>query len=147
MDQPICRKGVISARFKPGTRRAFWSSAVTPLQARLSAIAIVAAMLVTGVAPLFANELAHHACLAHHHDCSKVARLKACCAAEQGDRSEEATPAAGKTQVAQPVADRTMVVTSATLGLPGLLRHARAWTTAPPSSAPDLVTLFGTFLI
>lgn len=118
-----------------------------PLRARLSSTAIVAAMLVTGVAPLFANEPAHRACLAPHHDCSKMARLKACCGAEQGDRSDQATPAAGKTQIAQPVAHSTMDVTSATLALPGLLRHARAWTTASCSSPPDLVTLFGTFLI
>lgn len=117
-----------------------------PLRARLSAIAIVAAMLVTGAAPLFASEPAQP-CAAHHHDCSKAAQLKGCCCIEQGDRSNEATPAAGKTQIAQPIGDATAVVTSASLALPALLRHACALTTAPCSSPPDLITLFGTFLI
>ena len=66
---------------------------------------------------------------------------------DQGDRSDEATPATGKAQVAQPVAVGTMAVTSAPLALPDLLRHARALTTSPRSSPPDLITLFGTFLI
>ena len=118
-----------------------------PLRAPLSAIAIVAAMLVTGAAPLLASEPAQPACATHHHDCSQTAQMKGCCCIEQGDRSNEATPAAGKTQVAQPVADGTVVVTSAALALPGLLRHARALTTSPRSSPPDLITLFGTFLI
>ena len=65
---------------------------------------------------------------------------------DQGDRSDEATPATGKAQIAQPVVG-TMVVASVPPMLAGLLRHARAWTTAPRSSPPDLITLFGTFLI
>ena len=117
-----------------------------PLRARLSAIAIVAAMLVTGAAPLFANGPTHRACLAHHHDCTKAARLSGCCGMDQGDRADEATPAMGKAQIAQPVVG-TMVVASAPPVLPDLLRHERAWTTAPRSSPPDLITLFGTFLI
>ena len=145
MDSDDSLKGAVSGHFHPGTRPAP-RVVVIPLRARLSAIAIVATMLVTGAAPLFANEPSHRACLAHHHDRCKMARLNACCA-EQGDRSDQATPASGKTQIAQPVADGTMVVTSATLARPSLLRHARAWTTAPRSSPPDLVTLFGTFLI
>lgn len=119
---------------------------MTPLRARLSAMSIVAAMLVTGAAPLFANGSAHRACLAHHHDCTKAARLSGCCGRDQGDRSNEATPATGKAQVAQPVAG-TMAVTSVPLPVPDLLRRARALTTSPRSSPPDLVTLFGTFLI
>jgi hypothetical protein len=64
---------------------------------------------------------------------------------DQGDRSNEAPPATGKAQIAQPVVS-TIVIASAPPMLPGLLRHARAWTTAR-SSPPDLITLFGTFLI
>jgi hypothetical protein len=120
---------------------------VIPFRARLSAIAIVAAMLVGGAAPLFASEPAQPACATHHHDCNKTAQLKGCCCIEPGDRSNEATPAGGKTQVAQPVADGTMVVAGAALALPGLLRHARTLRASPRSSPPDLVTLFGTFLI
>jgi hypothetical protein len=63
------------------------------------------------------------------------------------DGSDETTPAAGKTQLAQPVADGTLGVTSAPLALPAALRHACALTTAPRPSLPDLITLFGTFLI
>jgi hypothetical protein len=118
---------------------------VTGLRVRLSAFAVMAAMLVTGAAPLFANAPAHRACLAHQHDCSQTARL--CCCVESGNGSNEVTPAAGKTQVAQPVADGTMGVTIVTLTLPGLPRHACALTAAPRSSPPDLITLFGTFLI
>ena len=117
-----------------------------PFRSRLSAIAIVAAMLVTGAAPALANGSAHRACLAHQHDCTKTARLSDCCRMDQGDRSDEATPATGKAQVAQPVAG-TMDGTSAPLAVPNLLGHARALTTSPGSSPPDLITLFGTFLI
>ena len=129
-----------------GTGRAPSKTIVNSLRVRLSAMALVSAMLVTGAAPLFASEPAQP-CATHHHDCNTAAQLKGCCCIEQGDRSNEATPAGGKTQVAQPVADSTVVVTSAALALPGLLRHARALTTCPRSSPPDLVTLFGTFLI
>jgi hypothetical protein len=66
---------------------------------------------------------------------------------ERSDRSSEATPAGGKTQLDQPVTDGTAVVTRAALVLPELLGHARARTAFPRSSPPDLVTLFGTFLI
>jgi hypothetical protein len=120
---------------------------VRSIRARLTAIAIVAAVLTTGAGSLFANGMVHHACLAHHHDCSTTARLTGCCGLEQGDRSNEAIPTTGKTQVAQPVADGTIVVRCAQLTEPDLLRHARAFSTAPRSSLPDLITLFGTFLI
>ena len=106
----------------------------------------MAAMLVTSAAPLLACEPAQP-CAAHHHDCGKTAQLKDDCCIDQGNRSNEATPAAGKTQIAQPIADAAAVLTSASLALPALLRHACAQTTAPCSSPPDLITLFGTFLI
>jgi hypothetical protein len=109
-------------------------------------MAIVAAMLVAGAAPLLANGSAHRECPAHHHDCTKAARLSGCCGMDQGDRSDEATPATGRAQVAQPVAG-AMAVTSPPLAVPDLLGHARALTTSPRSSPPDLITLFGTFLI
>ena len=118
-----------------------------PFRARLSAIAIVAAMLVTAAAPLLASGSAHRACLAHHHDCTKAARLSGCCEMDHGDRSNDATPANGKTHVAQPVADGTIIVAKATLAAPGLLRHVRALMISPCSPPPDLITLFGTFLI
>jgi hypothetical protein len=113
---------------------------------RLTAIAIVAAVITAGAGSLFANGV-HHACLAHHHDCSTTARLTGCCGLEQGDRSNEAIPTTGKTQVAQPVADDTIVVGCAELIVPDLLRHGRALSTASRLSHPDLITLFGTFLI
>lgn len=109
-------------------------------------MALVSAMLVTGAAPVFAADQTRP-CATHHHDCSKTTQLKGCCCVERGDRSNEATPAAGKTQVPQPVADSTLVVDSATVAAPGLLRFARALDTSPRSSPPDLITLFGTFLI
>lgn len=109
-------------------------------------MAIVATMLVTGAAPLLANGSAHRACLTQHHDCTNAARLSGCCGMGQGDRSNEATPATGKAQAAQPVAG-TMAATSAPPAVPDLLGHALALTTSPRSSPPDLITLFGTFLI
>lgn len=103
-------------------------------------------MLMSGTAPLFADGSAHRTCLAHHHDCTKTARLSGCCGMDQGDRSNEATPAPGKAQIAQPVVG-TMAVSSTPLAVPDLLGHARALTTSPRPSPPDLITLFGTFLI
>jgi hypothetical protein len=119
---------------------------VIRFRVRLSAIAIVVAMLVTGAVPLFANGPVHRACLTQHHDCTKAARLSGCCGLDQGDRSDEATLATGKAQIAQPVVG-PMAVASAPSILPDLLGDARAWTTAPRSSRSDLITLFGTFLI
>jgi hypothetical protein len=117
---------------------------VIRLRGRLSAIAIVAAILVAGAAPLLANGSAHPACVAHHHDCSTTTQWKCCCL-EQGDRSNDATPAPAKTEIAQPIA-ATVAVTSASLDLPALL-HACVLTTVARSSPPDLITLFGAFLI
>jgi hypothetical protein len=65
---------------------------------------------------------------------------------DQGDRSDEATPATGKAQIALPAAGM-MATASVALVVPDLLGHARTLTTSPRSSPPDLVTLFGTFLI
>lgn len=121
-------------------------SVVTAWRVRLSAMALVSAMLLTGAAPVLALDQTPP-CATHHHDCSKTAQLKGCCCVERGDRSNEATPAGGKTQVAQPVADGTAVVTSLRLALPDLLRHARVLTPSARSSPPDLITLFRTFLI
>jgi hypothetical protein len=118
---------------------------MVPVRMRLLVIAIVAAMLVSLGAPLCANALAHRV-MANQHDCAKTTEVKAGCCLEQGDCTDEATPATGKTQVAQPVADATRV-TSPPAALSRLLRYVSAATTALRSSPPDLVTLFGTFLI
>ena len=115
-----------------------------PLRARLSAIVIAATMLLTGAAPLLAND---PACLTHQHDCSETAHLRSHCCLEVGGGPNEATPPASKTEIAQPVADGTMVITNAPIVPSGLLQHARALATAPRSSPPDLITLFGTFLL
>jgi hypothetical protein len=119
---------------------------VIHVRTRLSAIAIVAVMLIAGAAPLFANEAAHRPCLAHHRDCTKSTRLTGCCDFGQGDRSNEVTPATGKARIDQTVVG-AMAVASPLLALPDLLRRARALTTSPRSSPPDLITLFRTFLI
>jgi hypothetical protein len=102
-------------------------------------------MLVAGAAPLLANGSADPACLAHHHDCSTTTQWQ-CCWLGQGDRSNDATPAPAKTEIAQPIA-ATVAVTSASLDLPVLLRHACVLTTVARSSRSDLITLFGAFLI
>jgi len=121
---------------------------VIPVRMRLPAVATVAAILVSLGAPLCANAPLHRVCAANQHVCgNKTTELKARCCLEPSSRPDDATPATGKTRVAQPVADGTIVVSSAPPALPGLLRHARALTTAPRSSPPDLVTLFRTFLI
>ena len=113
---------------------------------RLTAIAIVAELLTAGAGLLFATGV-HHACLTHHHDCGTTTRLTGCCGLERGDRSDEAIPTTSKAQVAQPVADGAMAVRCAHLIVPDLVGHARALPTTPRSSPPDLITLFGTFLI
>jgi hypothetical protein len=118
---------------------------VIPLRARLSSIAIVAAMLVAAAAPLLANGSPHGACPTNHDDCSKTTQWKACCF-EQGDRSNDATPAPAKTEIAQPIA-ATVAVARASYAIAGVLRHACVVTTVARSSPPDLITLFGTFLI
>ena len=117
------------------------------LRARLSAIVIAATMLATGAAPFLANGPDHRACIAHQHDCRSSARLTGCCAIEPADRSHETTPPAGKTQLAQPVADRTEMMIDSALARPGLVRVGRESTRCPRCSPPDLITLFGTFLI
>jgi hypothetical protein len=102
-------------------------------------------MVVASAAPLLAISAARRACPAHHDDCSKTAQWKCCCL-EQDNRSNETTPASAKTEIAQPIA-ATAVVTRTWLAMPGLLRRACISTTVPRSAPPDLITLFGTFLI
>ena len=104
-------------------------------------------MLVSGAVPLIASLLAAPVCVGHNEDCVKTAHLKGCCGGEQGDPHDGATPPAGKTLVAQPVAEAIIGVTGAPLVAPGLLRSPIRLTTASSSSPPDLITLFGAFLI
>jgi valyl-tRNA synthetase len=52
-----------------------------------------------------------------------------------------------ETRSVVPATMRPSVMAGAPPMLADLLRHACAWTTAPRSSPPDLITLFGTFLI
>ena len=107
-------------------------------RARLSAIGVAAAMLLTFAAPLLAGEMDHPVCLAKEHDCGKTAQLRSCCCLVQGDRSNDATPPAGKTQIAPSLVDATPVVISVAPARLDLLDHVRA---------AGKVTLFGTFLI
>ena len=129
-----------------GTGTAVPESVVTSFRTRLSAITLAGVMLFTAAASVFASGQTPP-CPTHHHECTQTTQLRGCCCIEQGDRSNEATQAGGKTQVAQPVDDGSLIVTSPYHTLPDLLRHALVLTTSPRSSPPDLVTLFGTFLI
>ena len=106
-------------------------------------MAILVAMLAAASAPLLANQ--QPACATRHEACAKTTQLKDCCCLGKGDPSEHATPAAAKTQITQPVADVTAASTR--VPMPGWLRDARAVTATARSSPPDLITLFGTFLI
>ena len=107
---------------------------------------LVSGMLLTAAASVLASDQTPP-CPTHHHECTQTTQLKGCCCIEQGDGSNEAIQGSSKTQVAQPVDDGSLVVTSPRLALPDLLRHARGLTAFPRSAPPDLVTLFGTFLI
>jgi hypothetical protein len=127
--------GTCSAQIVVSTRRA-----------RLSAIGIIAVMLLAVATPLVATESGHRVCLAKHHDCGQTLRVNTCCRMEPGDRSDDATPAAAKTQIAQPVSHGTMVLISAPLAAPDPIRLGGV-SSPPRSSPPDLITLFGTFLI
>lgn len=119
---------------------------MTSVRVRLSAIGILLALLGSTSAPLLAHA-PEPACATHHHDCAKTTQLKDCCCVGHGDASDQGTPAAARTVVAQPIADGTMVVCGAPRLLDGALGHARVLNTAPPSYHPDLITLLGTFLI
>ena len=68
-------------------------------------------MLFTAAAPVLAS-VQTPPCPTNHHECTQTTLLKGCCCIEQGDSSNEATQAGGKTEVAQPVDDGTLVVTS-----------------------------------
>ncbi len=119
---------------------------MTALCRRLAALSLLAATMAMSGGALFAQAM-HPICVAKQHDCGKTPRLQACCCLDQGDRSDEATPAAGKTQIAQSVDDGTMVVNGTPLVPPTLFGHAPALTMPARSFPPDLITLFGTFLI
>ncbi len=106
----------------------------------------MAAMLFAVATPLIAAESVHRACLAKHHDCGHTLVVKTCCRVEPGDRSDDATPAAAKTRIAQPVSDGTIAVISVPLAACDAIRLERV-SSPPRSTSPDLITLFGTFLI
>jgi hypothetical protein len=120
---------------------------VSTIRARLSAIGIVATMLLMVAVPLFAGEMGHPVCLTKQHDCGDTAQLKSCCCLLDRDRSDDATPATEKTQIAPPIADGTLVVIGVLRPQFDLFCHACTLVWAPRSSPPDLIKLFGTFLI
>jgi len=103
-------------------------------------------MVVASAASLLADgSPPHRACPTHRDECSKTAQWTCCCF-EQGNRSNETTPASAKTEIAQPIA-ATAIVTHTPFAMPDLLRRAYISTKTPRSAPPDLITLFGTFLI
>jgi hypothetical protein len=118
---------------------------VFSLYPRLSAIALILALVTAAGAPVLAAEL-HPTCAARHHDCGKVATIKACCCGDQGDPSNPSSQAESRAPVTPDVAPVIGVPSSTVSTAPAMtVVHVHASPLRPPRL--DLPTLFATLLI
>lgn len=115
------------------------------LRTRLTALAIIAAVLTVAAAPALAAQ-AHPVCTAKHHGCGQTATLIRCCCGEPGQPSTQSGPVQSPVQVGvdvSAIAD-PFPIAPATDGAEAIA-HPRAF--PPGAPPPDLLTLFATLLI
>jgi hypothetical protein len=133
------------------SRSAAWHAPCTPgvvvsfLRSKVSAVALVASLLVAVGGSVFA-QAGHPVCVAKQHECGKTAKISSCCCSAQDALGPDSTPIQSRVEVRG-----DMTPTPA-------LPHSVSIVASPPSVAPvhtppprlcllDLPTLFVTFLI
>ncbi len=113
---------------------------------KLSAVAVVTALLFGAAAPLVAAEPAHNACAARQHACGQTARITPCCCPDNGQQS--ANPAPVPTRIQASPTFVALAVTAhalpAVATAPSTALVRLAW---PRRARLDLPTLFSTLLI
>lgn len=118
---------------------------VTRLRTRLSAVALVAALLSASGTLLAAADY-HPVCVAKHHDCGTAPTIGSCCCGDQSRASDVSVPAEPRVQAVTGLS----FVSLAPLPIVITLQPAASTgvQTSPPRGAPpDLTTLFATFRI
>jgi len=117
---------------------------VSTLRVRLSALAIIAVIVVTNGAVLFAAEQ-HDACAMVHHDCERTPTIRPCCC-DGHTSSNQGAPVESRVQVGADVSAVPLVLASVT---PTDAHHLSVHVhTSPPRIVPlDLPTLFAALLI
>ena len=128
-----------------GTPNASDTIVVTRPRTRLSAVALVAAILSASGALLAAADV-HPVCVSKHHDCGTAPTIGSCCCGDQGRASDESVPAKPRVQAITGLSFVSLAP------LPIVINLQSAATTAiqtsPPRGAPpDLPTRFGALLI
>jgi hypothetical protein len=129
----------------PGIGTAMHPDVVTGLRTRLSALALVVAIMATATGSAFAQNR-HPACEAKQHDCGPSAKIASCCCGDLGAPRDAGTPAQSRTDVASSLATAPVPPQSQD---PILQSHASiAVQASPPRLALlDLNTLFACLLI
>jgi len=119
---------------------------VSSVQRKLSAIALIAAVVTTMGANLIARGAQHEACATKHHECDDTAKIAQCCCGHASDASDQSGPVESRVEL---TVDRSPLPIALTAGTfadasgTSLQVH-----TSPPSvSPPDLPTRFATLLI
>src|SRR5262245_6953361 len=132
--------------FPPGIGSAMCGRVVTGLARRLSALALVVAMVATASGSAFAQNR-HSACETKHHDCDQPAKITSCCCGDPGTPRDNGTPAQSRTDVASGVAAVPLPL-QFEQPMPATHAAAIAIQSSPPGLALlDLTTLFGCLLI
>jgi hypothetical protein len=117
---------------------------VTPLRARIIAVALVATSLAT-TGSLFAQQL-HDVCTARQHRCGEMARITQCCCGEQSLARHESTPV--QVRVEERVEFTAIAaVPNAELTIIAPVVGAFIQPSPPRLKPLDLPTLFATLLI
>jgi hypothetical protein len=130
---------------------AAWHAPCTPgvvvsfLRTKVSAVALVASMLVAVGGSVFA-QAGHPVCVAKQHECGKTARISTCCCDAQDATGSDSTPVPSRVEVR---GDMTVAPTLPNVDsdLSAPLQVATVQTSPPHLCLLDLPTLFVTFLI
>ena len=118
---------------------------VTALPTRLSAVALVVAIMATATGSAFAQNR-HPACEAKQHDCSQPAKISSCCCGDLGTPGDAGTPAQSRTDVASGVAT-TPLPPQFEQPLPATDAAVVIQASPPGLALLDLTTLFACLLI
>jgi len=116
---------------------------VSSVQRKLSAIALIAAVVTTMGASLIAAQ--HEACATKHHACDDTARIAQCCCGHASDASDQSGPVESRVQLTADPSPLPIALTAGTFADAGTSLQVH---TSPPSVCPpDLPTRFATLLI
>jgi hypothetical protein len=129
-----------------GTPSASRVCIVIALRTRLSALALIASVVVATTGPLFAFAATHPVCVTKQHDCGKTARIVPCCCSDRPDASRQGGLVESNVQLARGLS--IAPATGDTLAVLRMTRCPMRVDTSPLLGGRlDLPTLFASLLI